>query len=167
MVKRYLNVIFDTSVWCALLKERPAKIEKIFSSHLRVYGYSKIKEELQKTPKKLHFKHRSRKKLAMAAYDLITNGKFLRHSIEIDKLAKKYYSYFKKLGGTHNWENINTDFTIVACASKFGMDIVYSEDKHSMLHKTSIKAYRHINPANGYRSPDFFKYENLKETVGI
>ena len=50
---------------------------------------------------------------------------------------------------------------IVACASFYGLDIVYSADNRTLLGKASLKAYKHINIKENLRTPDFLKYQDL------
>lgn len=95
-------------------------------------------------------------------YDRITGSHYLRNSIEITILAKKYFDHYRNLGGTYGWDtNIRVDFTIVACASFNGLDIVYSDDQRTMIGKEAMKAYHHINIKKNLRTPYFLKYANL------
>lgn len=76
----------------------------------------------------------------------ITGNHFLEHSIKITNLAKKYYDYYRTLGGIHGWDTtIRVDFMIVACASFHGLDVVYSADNKTLMGKCSLKSYQHIN----------------------
>jgi len=95
-------------------------------------------------------------------YDCITGGHYLKNSIELTNLAKKYFDHYRNLGGTYGWDtNIQIDFMIVACASFNGLDIVYSDDQRTMIGKTAMKAYQHINLNENLRTPYFLKYEDL------
>lgn len=95
-------------------------------------------------------------------YDRITGGHYLRNSIQITQIAKKYFDHYRNLGGTYGWDtNIRVDFMIVACASFHGLDIVYSDDQRTMLGKTALKAYHHINIKESLRTPYFLNYEDL------
>lgn len=94
--------------------------------------------------------------------DSITENHFLEHSVKITHIAKKYYDYYKKLGGTYGWDtNIRIDFMIVACASCYGLDIIYSADNKTLLGKCALKSYRHINLKENLRTPSFLKYNDL------
>ena len=87
---------------------------------------------------------------------------FLEHSIEITILAKKYYDCYRNFGGIYGWDtSIRIDFTIVACSSFNGLDVVYSGDNKTLLGKHALKSYKHINMKENLRTPDFLKYEDL------
>ena len=95
-------------------------------------------------------------------YDRITGNHFLENSLKITYLAKKYYNHYRNLGGTYGWDtSISVDFMIVACASFNGLDIVYSGDNKTMLAKSAIKSYNHININESLRTPGFLRYEDL------
>jgi len=97
-------------------------------------------------------------------YDRITGNHFLKDSIEVTNLAKKYYNHYRNLDGIYGWNtNIRIDFMIVACASFYGLDIVYSADNKTLLNKKSLKIYEHINIKENLRTPHFLRYEKLLE----
>jgi len=50
---------------------------------------------------------------------------------------------------------------IVACASFYSLDIIYSEDNKTLIGKTALKAYNHINIKENLRTPGFLKYNDL------
>ncbi|MBU1622924.1 MAG: hypothetical protein KJ597_05105 [Nanoarchaeota archaeon] len=98
----------------------------------------------------------------MSMYDRITGDHFLKNSIVITSLAKKYFDHYRNLGGIYGWDtNIRIDFMIIACASFNGLDVVYSDDQRTMLGKVALKAYQHININENLRTPDFLKYEDI------
>ena len=100
----------------------------------------------------------------LSLYDRITENHFLENSIKITVLARKYYDYYRNLGGIYSWDtSIKIDFMIVACASFHGLDVVYSADSKTLLGKHSLKSYKHINIKENLRTPNFFKYEDLLE----
>ena len=85
-------------------------------------------------------------------YDRITGDHFLRNSIAITSLTKKYYDHYRNLGGIYDWDtNIRIDFMIVACASFNGLDIVYSDDQKTMLGKVALKACQNRQGTTGQR----------------
>ena len=159
-----LRVIFDTNIYGKLLEEPDTEeIEKRINEEkdFVVYSFPLIRKELRNIPKTTKASRRARN-LLLSMYDRITGGHFLKHSIEITSLAKKYHSHYKNLDGTYGWDtNIQVDFMIVACGSFHGLDIVYSDDQKTMLGKVAIKAYRHININENLRTPYFLKYEEL------
>ncbi len=120
-----------------------------------------IRKEIRDIPKITKLSRRTRN-LLLGLYDRITGNHFLEHSIKITNLARKYYDHYRHLGGIYGWDtSIRIDFMIVACASVHGLDIVYSEDNRTLLNKTSLKAYDHINLKENLRTPGFLKYKDL------
>jgi len=159
-----LRVIFDTNIYGLLFKEEDSKeIEKkiIEDKKFIVYGYKSIRKELRNIPKINKISQQTRI-LLLNSYDQITGYHYLEHSIKITKLAKKYYNHYRILGGIYGWNtNIQIDFIIVACATYYQLDIVYSADNKTLLNKKAIKAYNHINLKENLRTPNFLKYSNL------
>lgn len=78
-------------------------------------------------------------------------------------MARKYHDNYIKRGGSVLFKNIETDFTIVACASMYGLDIVVSDDKRTMFKKRVLKTYKSINKKENLRNPEFWFYKDLKE----
>ncbi len=60
---------------------------------------------------------------------------------------------------------MRTDFIIIACASLNNIDLVFSEDKKSMLGKYCIDAYKTINLQKNIRTPAFYTYKQLKRSI--
>ena len=159
-----LRVLFDTNIYGNLLEEPDGeKIETEIESekNFMVYNYLPIRKELRGIPKTTKASRKARI-LLLQMYDRITAGHFLEHSIEITNLAIKYYNHYRNLGGIYNWDtNIRIDFMIIACASFYGLDVVYSDDNKTMLGKAALKAYQHININENLRTPYFLKYGDL------
>jgi len=159
-----LRVIFDTNIYGLLLKEKDAdeiqeKITK--DKEFVVYSYKPIRNEIREIPKVTKLSKKARN-LLLGLYDKITGNHFLEHSLVITNLAQKYYNHYRTLGGIYNWKtSMRIDFMIVACASYYGLDIVYSEDNKTLLSKNSIKAYNHINLRENLRTPNFLRYGDL------
>ena len=159
-----LRVLFDTNIYGNLLEESDAaEIEQKIKDEKEfvVYNFPPIRKEIRNIPKLTKTSKKARISL-LEMYDHITGSHYLRNSIEITILAKKYFDHYKNLGGTYGWDtNIKVDFTIVACASFHGLDIVYSDDQRTMIGKEAMKAYHHININENLRTPYFLKYANL------
>jgi predicted nucleic acid-binding protein len=159
-----LRVIFDTNIYGNLAEEPDREeIERRITEEkdFVVYNFSPIRKEIRNIPKTTKASRKARI-LLLQIYDNITGGHFLRNSIEITGLAKKYFDHYRNLGGTYGWDtNIRVDFMIVACASFNGLDVVYSDDQRTMLGKTALKAYHHINVKENLRIPYFLKYEDI------
>ena len=159
-----LRVVFDTNIYGNLLEEPDAEnIEKNIREEkdFVVYNFTLIRKEIRNIPKVTDASRKARLSL-LEMYDRITGGHYLRNSIEITLLAKKYFDNYRNIGGTYGWDtNIRVDFMIVACASFYGLDIVYSDDQRTMLGKDAMKAYQHININERLRTPNFLKYADL------
>lgn len=159
-----LRVIFDTNVYGRLSIEKDAdELEQKISidKEFIVYSYRPIRQEIRDIPKVTKLSKKTRIRL-LNLYDRITGNHFLQHSIKITNLARKYYDYYRKLGGIYGWDtSIRIDFMIVACATFHKLDVVYSADNRTMHSKHSLKAYKHINLKENLRIPTFLSYEDL------
>ncbi len=159
-----LRVIFDTNIYGKLLKEKDSqKIEEqiIKDKEFIVYGYQPIRKEIRSIPRITKLSKKTRI-LLLNMYDRVIGNHFLKNSIKITNLAKKYYNYYRHLGGIYNWNtSVRVDFMIVACASFHGLEVIYSGDNKTLMGKMSIKAYNHINIKENLRTPYFLKYEIL------
>ncbi|NQU78163.1 hypothetical protein HQ545_00170 [Candidatus Woesearchaeota archaeon] len=159
-----LRVIFDTNIYGFLIKENDvAELERQMAKDKKfiVYGYIPVRKELRAIPKATKLSRKTRT-LLLSMYDRITGNHFLKHSIKITHLAKKYYDYYRKEGGIYGWDtSVRIDFIIVACASMNGLDIVYSADNKTLLGKPALKAYKHINLKESLRTPDLLAYSDL------
>ncbi len=159
-----LRVIFDTNIYGLLVKEKDAaELEKriIEEKEFIIYGYRPVREEIRAIPKVTRLSCKTRMML-LTLYDRITGKHFLENSVQITNLAKKYYDYYRNQGGIYSWDtSIRIDFMIVACASFYNLDIIYSEDNKTLIGKTALKAYNHINIKENLRTPSFLKYNDL------
>ncbi len=159
-----LRVIFDTNIFGNLLEEPDTEeIETRINEEkdFIVYNFSPIRQELRNIPTTTKASKRARN-LLLSMYDRITGDHFLKNSIAITSLTKKYYDHYRNLGGIYGWDtNIRVDFMIVACASFNGLDVVYSDDQKTMLGKVALKAYQHININENLRTPDFLRYSDI------
>ena len=163
-----LRVIFDTNVYGLLITEKKiASIRNriISDKEFKICGFPLIRKELRDTPKEERLGKLSKRNLMLSLYDELTKGKYLQSSIKLNKLALKFYNAYRKNGGIRNWNktNINVDFTIVACACYYGLDIVISDDKKTMLSKPAMKSYKHICLKENLRLPYFWTYNDLKK----
>lgn len=159
-----LRVLFDTNIYGHLLEEPDAEeIEQRIREEkdFIVYNFSVIRKEIRNIPRITKASKQARI-LLLNMYDRLTEGHYLKDSIMIASLAKKYFGHYRNLGGIYGWDtNIQMDFMIVACAAFYGLDIVYSNDQKTMFGKTAMKAYHHINITENLRTPGFLKYEDL------
>jgi len=159
-----LRVIFDTNIYGFLFLEKDYEmlIKTINKDkEFIVYGYEKVRKEIRDIPKTTTLSKKARIGI-LKVYDKITGSHLLKNSLKINRLAKKYYDYYKREGGTYGWDtSIRIDFMTVACATIESLDLVYSEDKKTLLNKHALKAYNHINMKENLRTPNFLKYDNL------
>ena len=159
-----LRVLFDTNIYGFLLKEKDSQdIEKkiIQDKEFIVYGYSPIRKEIRAIPRVSKLSKKARIRI-LGLYDSITGNHFLKDSIQITHLARKYYDCYRNFGGIYGWDtSIRIDFMIVACASLNKLDIVYSADNKTLLSKQALKAYKHIHIKESLKLPTFFTYEDL------
>ncbi len=161
-----MRVIFDTNIY-GLLATEPDGLElqeRIQSEKdFIVYGYAPIRRELRNISTTSKLSRRNRLFL-LHLYDAITGSRLLPNSTAVNHLAKKYYDYYLHLGGGYAWEtSIRIDFLLVACASMHQLDVVYSNDAKTLMNKTALKTYAHINRKENKPTPRFVKYEELIE----
>ena len=98
-----LRVIFDTNIFGNLLEEPDTEeIESRINEDKEfiVYNFSPIRKELRSIPTTTKASKRARN-LLLSMYDRITGDHFLKNSIEITNLAKKYYDHYRNLGGIY------------------------------------------------------------------
>lgn len=162
-----LRVIFDTNIYGLLAIELKISVirEKILKdSNFVVYGFKPIRKELRDTPKGERFGKLNKRNLLLNLYDDLTKGRYLQESIKINQLALKFYNSYRTFGGIKSWKdtNIDVDFTIVACASYYKLDLVVSDDSSTLLSKPAMKAYKHITVKEGLWHPNFWNYSDLR-----
>lgn len=162
-----LRVIFDTNIFGLLIKEPKIEVirDKISKdTNFVIYGFQPIRKELRETPKSEKLGKLNKRNLLLGLYDKLTKGRYLSESIKINELALKFYNAYRTFGGIRSWKetNISIDFTIVACASYYKLDIVVSDDSSTLLSKPAMKAYRHITIKEGMWNPNFWRYSDLK-----
>ena len=165
-----LRVLFDTNIYGNLVEEpdrenieEGIKAEKEFV----VYNFTPIRKEIRNIPQTTKASKKARI-LLLEMYDRITSGHFLKDSVRISNLARRYYDYYRDLGGIYGWDtNIRVDFMIIAGASFHGLDIVYSNDQRTMLGEMALKAYQHVNINENLRTPGFLKYNDLLQKFRV
>ncbi len=125
-----------------------------------VYGFSVIRKELKKAPRKIingvnvqASLLRTYSYFAVKEYDLESN---------FENLADEYYKSYISFGGELAKEKIYTDLLIVACASVKNVDVVVSEDNGTMWTEVFRKAYTTVNINFNVGNPRFIKYKEFK-----
>lgn len=162
-----LRVIFDTNIYGKLVEEnnfRDIATQIAEDKDFKIYGFQPIRKELRDTPKSAKLGKFNKRNLMLSLYDGITEGKYLKDSLKIHRLAMKFYNTYRDFGGIRNWQktNIDIDFTIVACATFYKLDLVISDDSKTMLSKSALKAFKHVCVKEGFWQPNFWKYSDLK-----
>lgn len=165
-----LRVIFDTNIYGLLAVEQhidiiEKKIEQ--DKNFVVYGFQPIRKELRDTPSNLKLGKLNKRNLMLSLYDRITHGRYFQDSITINRLALKYYNAYRHYNGVYNWNIVKIDFTIVACAVYYNLDIIYSEDNKTLVSRQALKAYHNVNIKENLRGVTFYTYKDLLLKFGI
>ena len=164
------RAILDTSVYGRIIeKNEIEQFRELIKNKIIIYGNQLIRKELRDTPKKIKIpdkeKLRNLRIYLLTLYDEIVKN----HSFEITKemlnLAENYYAVYRELGGNKGKESIIIDFTIIACASIKGMDVVVSDDEKTMLSRNAIRAYKLVNNIKKERTPNFISYKIMKQIL--
>ncbi len=162
-----LRIIFDTNIYGLLVEEWDFERvgERIKNDpEFKIYGYQPIRKELRDTPKESRLGTLNKRNTLLQLYDRLTGGRYLEDALPIHHLALKFYNTYRQFGGIQNWKktNIDVDFTLVACASHYKLDLVISNDQKTLMSKPALKAYKHICVKEGRWQPNFWKYSDLK-----
>jgi hypothetical protein len=164
-----LRVIFDTNIYGFLLKQTDRDIlerNMVGNKEFIVYGYAPIRIEIRNVPTTT-FKSRKSRLSLLEMYDKITGKHVLKNSEAINVLAKKYYFQYIKSGGIYvNETSIHVDFLIVACASYYGLDVIYSADNKTLMSDYAKLAYSTVNCKANLKTPKFVRFEQLLEEFG-
>ena len=162
-----LRLIFDTNIYSAIAKDKDFNkiVEKIKGEkEIKIYCYKTIKAEIKEIPKYIIYEnHKLRTFLINLYYDIIKEQ--YPESQSIKRLAEIYYKEFKKLGGKRSFNDLKTDFEIVACASIHKLDLIISGDEKTLKGNIALKAYNEVNLRNLLRTPYFYSYEDLKKKI--
>ena len=155
-----LRVLLDTNVYGVLAESAsPELLEKIGSSErIIVYGFSVVRKELRETPKNLRLTGKSFRGALLNYYDSLAGKHDLPLTRLIEVLAQEYFSSYSDGISKRKLAN---DFLIVACASIHGLDVLVSNDEHSMFSRNALAAFEKINSENGLRTPKFYSLEQL------
>jgi hypothetical protein len=98
---------------------------------------------------------------------VITKERMLRYpDNKVDRLARAYQEEAKSLGKekVKSWRENEQDFKIIALATLCDLDIVFSNDKRTMLAYFNQEACKIINLRKGLRTPTFYDYIALKKS---
>ena len=151
-----VSVIIDSCTYGNIIKDSKygeKVVEKIIKDKtFNVCNFRVIRNELKKAPKQV-----------LEIYDWIVSKKTIIASKKIVDLAEEYYKVYKRNKGGQGKSKILNDFMIVACASIKSCDLVFSDDGKTLKSKNSLKAYKDVNLKEGYRTPTFYSYKDLKK----
>jgi len=163
------RIMFDTSVYGELIKELEVvdEIVRCIPNHIVMYGTKIIRNELRETPKGGREHGKGKKLLLLKIYDLMVRKE--HHSLECNKLvetlAEDYFKGYKKQGGALSNDAMANDLRIIATATIYQLDIIVSDDEHSMLSNHAVKSYKSINAAYGLKNPAFENYSSFKKRI--
>ena len=65
------------------------------------------------------------------------------------------------MNGNVSPKEVTEDFTIVATASVHNLELIYSDDKATMLSKEAVDAYTLVNDLHNLPTPDFRSYDKF------
>jgi|SRR3989338_3658529 len=158
------RTIFDTNIYgeLAIDKDVTRIVEGIGKSNVAVYGLNVIRKELRDTPKSSIFEEKNLRITMLSIYDNLVKDHTLNVTNAAMELAKEYGITYKNLGGGKSHDEMANDLLIVACASLNNLDIVVSDDCHSLCSEKAVQSYKIVNDLKKLRTPNFLRYNELK-----
>lgn len=154
-----IRVMLDTSVYEFLIFSHLDNLnKKIEEGEIIVYGCNIVRKELRETSKSAKLKGKSFRNALLSAYDSVTEKHSYPAESVVDFIAEEYWKEYE--GGIAKRKMIN-DFRIVAVSSIHNLDIIVSEDNHSMKSRLAIEAYVKVNERNGFRTPIFYSINQI------
>ncbi|MFH0955379.1 MAG: PIN domain-containing protein [Candidatus Micrarchaeota archaeon] len=159
-----VRVLLDTTIFGELALETSVDFIKCISSSnkLIVYGCSVTRKELRATPKNYKSGGKNFRNALLRSYDSLVRGHGLEVTSVIVALADEYARFYK---GSISKYKLRNDFLIVACASIHRLDVLVSEDNHSMFSTKALESYNKANQQNGFSTPKFWSLAQLKRFV--
>ena len=160
------RILLDTNIYGLIVAdpERSSIHQKIHHSDWGVYGFIVVRNELRDVPKKIKQNGRGLRVDLLSLYD-----DFVKKTYGLDEtvisLANNYFGVYRDIGGSISRDKIMNDFLIVACAVFHDLDIVVSEDNHSMRTEYALRAYSIVNNIKRLRQPSFIGYERFKHEI--
>ncbi|PIN84859.1 MAG: hypothetical protein COV47_05165 [Candidatus Diapherotrites archaeon CG11_big_fil_rev_8_21_14_0_20_37_9] len=163
-MKNSLRVLFDTNIYGLILElDKQELAEKVINSDkVTVYGLDVIRKELREIPKNLKHEKKSFRGKILVIYDAMVKKHGLKTTRLVEALTEEYLREYK--GGISK-KKLENDFLIVAFASLRSLDIIVSEDNHSMISSNAMKAYEKVNSANGLRKPVFHSLKEFEKLL--
>ena len=162
------RVLLDTNIYGLIVvdTERDDIHDSIHKNKdsLLIYGFSIIRKELRDVPKRIKQKGRKLRIDLLNTYD-----EFVKKNYSVNKktstLAEDYFELYRRLGGSITKNKILNVFLIVDCATLHNLDIVVSEDKHSLIIDNALQAYKIVNKNRKLKLHKFISYENFKNEL--
>ncbi|MBI4045167.1 MAG: type II toxin-antitoxin system VapC family toxin [Candidatus Diapherotrites archaeon] len=153
------RVLIDTNVYEKLYEYDLDRIYGLIESgRIIVYGCKVVRDELREIPPSVRVNGKSYRNQLLSLYDDLVGKHSLPTESIIEFLAEEYW---KEYAGGISKRKIFSDFLIVATASIHKLDIIVSNDGHSMKSNPAIKAYDKSNQVNGFVTPKFVSIEKL------
>jgi hypothetical protein len=166
------RLIVDTSSYEEmLLSLSPDELGTLGSRHpYAVEGFVVIRKELRDIPRKrmlfLGNSGQAKMRLSLLSlYDYLTGGRSYALEEKMAITAEEYFAQYSAAGGGKNWEDMESDFEIVACASHKQVDLVVSDDAKTMLSEHAMHAYADVNKKLNLHTPRFISVEELSKTL--
>ena len=133
------------------------------SKKIYICSLNIIRKELKEAPKEKIAGVNIRASL-LRIYDTFVQKEYIVDA-KINKIAESYYIAYRALGGSITKSRIFNDFLIIACATKYQIDIVVSEDNRTMFGELASRAYLAVNKAEQLKQPNFIGYEDFKNAL--
>src|SRR3989344_7570346 len=130
MPTQQIRAMIDTNVYEFLYKEHLDDLKNLIDSNkFIIYGCRVVRAELREIPQEIKYEGRNFRNALLSLYDRVAG----KHSYPVEGvaefIAEQYWMEY--IGGIAK-RRILDDFRIVAVASIHGLDVVVSEDEHSM-----------------------------------
>jgi len=160
------KLLLDTNIYGLMVadSERKDIHEQLHQGSLLIFGFDVVRKELRDTPKNISFQGKDLRIDLLSVYDDLVKKSYSIND-QIIGLAENYFLAYRELGGSIAKTKILNDFLIVACATLKQMDIVVSDDAHSLLTENALRAYRLTNEIRKIKTPNFLTYLKFKEMI--
>lgn len=103
----------------------------------------------------------------LALYDHLTAGRSYPLDEAMVKVADEYFATYLEEGGKEDFNELENDFEIVACASHKQVDVVISEERKTMLRREALRAYEKVNARLCLRMPNFYSVDQFKKELKL
>lgn len=158
-MRMQLRAMVDTNVYELLhLGYLNPLTRLIEEGKIVAYGCRVVRKELRDIPTSIKRNGKSFRNILLSIYDELTeNHEYQLESVS-ENLAAQYLGEYE--GGIPK-RKLMADFRIVAISSLHNLDIIVSEDSHSMKSGHAVRAFLKVNNAHGFRTPAFYSMKEL------